>query len=209
MEKYIDLKKGINLNKINKVAECIKNGGIAIFPTETVYGIGANAFEENAIRRIYKIKQRSLTNPISLLVSDFSMIESVARDITDVEYEIMRTFFPGPLTIILNKRKKVPDIVTAGGQTVGIRMPDGDIARKLVELSGVPIATTSANVSNHPNGTNYESIISDFQRKIDYFIDSGESKIGIPSTVVKVVDGKPKILREGSISKEEIMNALI
>jgi L-threonylcarbamoyladenylate synthase len=109
----------------------------------------------------------------------------------------------------LNKNDIVPKAVTAGGTTVGVRMPEGEIARKLVELAGVPIATPSANISDKPSGTNYESIIADFHGKIDYFIDGGESKIGIASTIVKVEEGKPKILREGSISKEEIMKVLI
>jgi L-threonylcarbamoyladenylate synthase len=208
MEKYIDFKNGIDIDKLKEVADAVKNGEIAIFPTETVYGIGTNGLMEKAVKKVYEVKRRPITKPINLLVSDFYMIEKIAKNITEVEYKLMRNFFPGPLTIILNKSDIVPNVVTAGGKTVGVRMPEGDIARKLVELAGVPIATPSANISDKPSGTNYENIIKDFHSKVDYFIDGGESKIGIASTIVKVEEGKPQILREGSISKEEIFESL-
>lgn len=204
MEKYIDLKNNDNYEILNKPAEIIKNGGIVIFPTETVYGIGTNAFNEEAVRKIYTIKKRPLDKPISLLVSDIEMIKSIAQNITDKEMKIIEHFFPGPLTIILKKKDIIPDIVTAGGDTVGIRMPAGEIARKLVELSGVPIATPSANISGKKSGTNVESIIGDFENKVDYIIDNGDSILGISSTIVKIEDDNLIILREGSIKKEEI-----
>ena len=198
----------MELEKIEEAAKIIKRGGIVIFPTETVYGIGANALNENAVKRIYEIKKRDFSKPISLLVSDFDMIEKVAKDITDIEYKIMKAFFPGPLTIILKKKDIIPDIVTAGSDTVGIRMPEGDTARELVKLAGVPIATPSANISGKKSGTNIKDIMNDFDGKVDLYIDGGESKLGIASTIVKIVDGKVHILREGSISKEEIDSVL-
>ena len=189
---------------IQKAAEIIKKGGVVIFPTETVYGIGVNALDENAIERLYNIKQRPVDKPISLLVSDMNMVNKIAKDINEIEYKIMNAFFPGPLTIILNKRNIVPNIVTANQETVGVRMPRGKIARKLVEYANVPIATPSANITGKPSGTNLKNIIKDFEGKVDYFIDGGESKIGIASTIVKVINGVPHILREGSITKEQI-----
>lgn len=203
-EKYIDLNNKTDYIKLKEPAEIIKNGGIVVFPTETVYGIGANGFEAKAVKKLYNIKQRPLNKPISLLVSNMDMVNQVAKDITELEYRLMEAFFPGPFTIILKKKDIVPNIVTAGQNTVGIRMPAGEIARKLVEYANVPIATPSANISGKPSGTNLVSIMKDFDGKVDYFIDGGESKLGIASTIIKVIDGVPHILRQGSISKEQI-----
>ena len=118
--------------------------------------------------------------------------------------KIMEKFFPGPLTIILKKKDIVPDIVTAGQDTVGVRMPSGEIARKLVELSGVPIATPSANISGQPSGTNLSEIKENFEENVDFYIDGGNSELGISSTIVQVIDGKIEILRQGSITLEQI-----
>lgn len=203
-EKYIDLKNSTDYIKLKEPAEIIKNGGIVVFPTETVYGIGANGLDENAVKKLYNIKKRPLNKPISLLVSNMDMVNQVAKDITDIEYKLMQEFFPGPFTIILKKKDIVPNIVTAGQDTVGIRMPAGEIARKLVEYANVPIATPSANISGKPSGTNLASVMKDFEGKVDCFVDGGESKLGIASTIVKLIDGVPHILRQGSISKEQI-----
>lgn len=204
MKKYLDLKNKIDYTKIKEAAEIIKKGGIVIFPTETVYGIGANGLDEKAVKKLYDIKQRPLNKPISLLVSDINMVNEIAQDITELEYKLMENFFPGPLTIVLKKKDIVSDIVTAGQETVGIRMPSGEIARKLIEYAKVPIATPSANISGKSSGTNLDEIMEDFEGKVDYFIDGGDSKLGIASTIVKVVDGIPYILRQGTITKEQI-----
>ena len=204
MKKYLDLKNKIDYTKIKEAAEIIKKGGIVIFPTETVYGIGANGLDEKAVKKLYDIKQRPLNKPISLLVSDINMVNEIAQDITELEYKLMENFFPGPLTIVLKKKDIVSDIVTAGQDTVGIRMPSGEIARKLIEYAKVPIATPSANISGKSSGTNLDEIMEDFEGKVDYFIDGGDSKLGIASTIVKVVDGIPYILRQGTITKEQI-----
>ena len=131
------------------------------------------------------------------------MVNKVAKDITELEYKLMERFFPGPFTIILKKRDIVPNIVTANSDTVGIRMPSSKIARKLVEYAGVPIATPSANISGKPSGTNLEEILKDFDGKVDCCVNGEESQLGIASTIVKVVDGVPCILREGSITREQ------
>ncbi len=204
MEKYINLKTELNYEKLKEPAKIIRDGGIVIFPTETVYGIGTNGLDEKAIKKIYEVKQRSFNKPISLLVNNIEMVNKIAKNISKLEYEIMETFFPGPLTIILEKRSIIPNILTANTNTVGIRMPSSEIAKKLIEYAGVPIATPSANISGRPSGTNIRDIQKDFEGKVDYFIDNGESKIGIPSTIVKVINEKIHILREGSISKEQI-----
>lgn len=204
MKKYLDLRKKNNYNKIKKIALMARDGGIVVFPTETVYGIGTNALNEEAVKKIYDIKKRPLSKPISLLVSDIDMIEKVTKDITDLEYALIENFFPGPLTIILNKTDIVPEIVTAGANTVGIRMPANEIALKLIEYAGVPIATPSANISGEPSGTELNNIMKEFGESVDYYIDGGKSKIGLASTIVQVIEGVPNILREGYISKEQI-----
>lgn len=205
---YLDLTNKINFTKLKEPANIIKNGGIVIFPTETVYGIGTNALNEDAVKRLYEIKQRPLNKPISLLVNSIDMIEQIAKDITDLEYALIREFFPGPLTLILKKKDIVPDIVTANSDTVGVRMPKNEIALKLIEYAGIPIATPSANISGKPSGTNMKNIIKDFNGKVDYLIDSGTSQIGLASTIVQVIDNVPHILRQGSISEKQINDLL-
>ena len=204
MERYINMKNNLNYDKLKEPAQIIKKGGIVIFPTETVYGIGTNGLDENAIRKLYEVKQRPLNKPISLLVNNIEMVEKIAKNITEVEYKLMERFFPGPLTIILEKRDIVPDILTSNTNTIGIRMPSGEIAKKLIEFAGVPIATSSSNISGKPSGTNITDIKKDFEGKVDCFIDNGESELGIPSTVIRIIDNIPHILRQGAISEEEI-----
>lgn len=194
---------------LKQAAEFIKQGKIVVFPTETVYGIGTNGLDENAVKKLYQIKQRPTNKPISLLVSNMEMVNLIAKDITEKEYKIMEKFFPGPLTIILKKKDIVPDIVTAGQDTVGVRMPSGEIARELVEYANVPIAATSANMSGEPSGTNLQEIMKQFEGKVDFSIDGGNSELGLASTIVQVIDGKPQILRQGSITLQDINNIFI
>ena len=203
---YVDLKDNINLERLKKPAKMIKEGKIVIFPTETVYGIGTNGFKSDSIKKIYELKKRDFNKPISLLVNSIDMIQTVAKDITDLEYALINRFCPGPFTIILKKKKEVPDILTANGDTVGIRMPDSLIAKTIIDYSGVPIATPSANISGKPSGTSIANIMKDFKDSVDCIIDNGESKLGIASTIVKVENEKPIILREGAIKKEEIFD---
>ena len=142
MEKYIDFKNGIKYNELKEVANSINNGGIAIFPTETVYGIGTNCFDEKAVEKIYEAKQRPKTKALSVLVADFEMIEKIAENISKEERKIIEKFFPGPLTIILKKNKNVPNIVTAGKDTIGVRMPENEIALSLIKEVRKPACHT-------------------------------------------------------------------
>lgn len=194
---------------LDQAAELIKQGKIVVFPTETVYGIGTNGLDEKAVKKLYEVKQRPLNKPITLLVSNMEMVESVAKDITETEYKIMEKFFPGPLTIILKKKEIVPDIVTSGQDTVGVRMPSGEIARKLIEKAGVPLATPSANITGQPSGTDLQEIEKNFKEKVDFYIDGGECEIGLASTIVQVVEGRIQILRQGSITLEDINQKML
>lgn len=208
MEKYLDFKNNIDETKLEIVGKTIANGGLVIFPTETVYGIGTNGLDENAIKNLYSVKNRDLNKPISLLVSGIDMVSEIACNINDIEYKLMEAFFPGPFTIVLKKKNIISHILTAGKDTVGVRMPDCEITQKLIEYAGCPIAAPSANISGKPSGTNVNDFIKDFSNKVDYIIDNGEAKIGLASTIVQVIDGIPHILREGSITKEQIMQVL-
>ncbi len=205
---YLNFKEDIEYDKLLKPAQIIKNGGLVIFPTETVYGIGTNALNSKAVKKLYEVKKRPYEKPISLLVNSIEMIENIAKDITKLEYELIKKFFPGPLTIILKKKENISNIVTANKETVGVRMPQNDIALKLIEYAGVPIATPSANISGKPSGTNMKDIMRDFEKKVEYFIDNGSSKIGQASTIVQIIDETPYILRKGAISELEIKKVI-
>lgn len=200
----LDVRNKIDENKLKEFANGIKNGKLCLFPTETVYGIGSNGLDAKAVEKIYEAKKRDKRNPINLLVSDLSMIEEITQDISPLEYQLMDSFFPGPFTIILKKNEKIPNIVTAGSDLVGIRMPDSIIAKKLVELVASPIAAPSANVSGKLSGTNLKDIMNEFSNCVDFAIDGGESKLGMESTIVRVIDNIPHILRPGSITPEQI-----
>lgn len=208
MEKYLDLKNTTDYSKLKVAGKIIKQGGLVLFPTETVYGLGANGLDEDAVKKIYIAKGRKQDNPLILHVSNFDMVSKIAKDISDIEYTLMKTFWPGPFTIILNRTKIVPDIVTAGLDTVGVRMPSGEIARALISYAEVPIAAPSANISGRPSGTNISDIFEELSDKVDYIVDGGECEVGLESTVVRVVDGVPTILRPGKISPEDIQKAV-
>lgn len=208
MEKYLDLKNTTDYSKLKVAGKIIKQGGLVLFPTETVYGLGANGLDEDAVKKIYMAKGRKQDNPLILHVSNFDMVSKIAKDISDIEYTLMKTFWPGPFTIILNRTKIVPDIVTAGLDTVGVRMPSGEIARALISYAEVPIAAPSANISGRPSGTNVSDIFEELSDKVDYIVDGGECEVGLESTVVRVVDGVPTILRPGKISPEDIQKAV-
>lgn len=204
MEKLLDLKNSKNYEKIEEAGNVIKKGGLVLFPTETVYGIGANGLNENAVKNIFIAKGRKQDNPLILHISDYEMLKEISKNVGKIEQKLMETFWPGPFTIILERTKKVPDIVTGGLDTVGIRMPENEIARTLIKYSKVPIAAPSANISGKPSGTRLEDIFDELKEKVDYIIDGGECKIGLESTVVRVIDDIPHILRPGKITAEQI-----
>lgn len=204
MQNFLDLKNQIDYIKLQEPANIIKEGGIVVFPTETVYGIGADALNEEAIKRLYNIKERPFNKKTSLLVSSIDMLNQVTQNISYIEYKLIKKFFPGPLTLILKKRDIVPNILTNNEEIVGFRMPANRIALELIENVGRPIATSSANLTGEPSGTNLEDIRSVFRESVDFYIDGGKSKIGIGSTIVQVINGVPHIIRKGSITKEQI-----
>jgi L-threonylcarbamoyladenylate synthase len=202
------MKDNNDYDELRKPAKAIKEGKLVLMPTETVYGLGANALDSNAVKNIFVAKGRESDNPLIVHISDITMLNSLIQGIGEVEQKLIDEFWPGPLTIIFKKKEVVPSIVTAGLDTVGIRMPSNIIARKLIEYSGVPIAAPSANISGKPSGTNIDDIAQEFDGKVEYIIDGGNVDIGIESTVVKVVDGIVNILRPGKITPEEIIKLI-
>lgn len=201
---YYNWTEKTNTEELKIVCNLIRNGELVIFPTETVYGIGANALDENAVGKIFIAKGRPSDNPLIVHLADRRKIEEIAQDITEVERKLIDAFMPGPFTIILKRKPIVPDIVTAGLDTVAVRIPENVIARGIITFSGVPIAAPSANVSGKPSGTNIKDIRKELEGKVSVIVDGGETQIGLESTVVKVIDEVPVILRPGKVTPEEI-----
>lgn len=204
MKNYLDLKVDKDYTKIKEASKIINNGGLVLFPTETVYGLGADGLNEEAVKNIFIAKGRKQDNPLILHISNMEMLDRITKNITELEYKLMEAFWPGPFTIILERKEVVPDVVTGGLDTVGIRMPSNEIAKYLIEYANTPIAAPSANISGRPSGTNVEDIFKELSDKVDYIIDGGQCEIGVESTVVRVVDGVPHILRPGKITEEQI-----
>lgn len=204
MSRYLDLRKDIDNLKIEEAAKILKSGGLVVFPTETVYGIGANGLNAEAVEKIYIAKGRKQDNPLILHIADKEMLEKIVENIMPIEEKLMEEFWPGPFTIILKRKTCVPDIVTGGLDTVGVRMPSGEIAQKLIKEVASPIAAPSANISGKPSGTTVEDIFEELKDKVDCIIDGGKTQVGLESTVVRVIDGIPNILRPGKITPEQI-----
>ena len=192
-----------SLSGLSPFAEIIKRGGLVAFPTETVYGLGASAMDDAAVRKIFAVKNRPANNPLIAHICDLSMLDTVARDVPERLFPLMRAMWPGALTVVLPKRACVPDSVTAGGPTVAVRCPSHPVAGELIRLSGVPIVAPSANLSGRPSPTCFAHVMSDLDGKIDGAIDGGPCEFGIESTVViPVGESALKILRPGVISPE-------
>lgn len=179
-----------------------------MFPTETVYGIAANAFSEVAVKKIYSAKGRPSDNPLIVHVANKEQIKEICIIENEIEQKLINKFMPGPFTLILKKKDVIPDIVSASLDTVGIRMPSNIIANQFINECKVPIAAPSANISGKPSGTIVDDIIAELDGKVDAMIDGGMVDIGLESTVVKVIDGVPEILRPGKITKEDIINVV-
>lgn len=205
---YYNWTNNIVTEELENVSNLIANGDIIIFPTETVYGIGANALNIEAVRKIFLAKGRPADNPLIVHVGNKEDIEKVAYVQSAVEQKLIDSFMPGPITIILKKKSIVPDIVSAGLDTVGVRMPSNEIANKIILASKVPLAAPSANVSGRPSGTKIEDIREELESKVSVVIDGGDANIGLESTVVKVIDEIPVILRPGKVTPEEIKRVI-
>ncbi len=189
---------------IAKAAAIIQRGGLVAFPTETVYGLGANAFDEAAIKRIFVAKGRPADNPIIVHVANRAMLERVATEVSDAAAALIEAFWPGPLTLVLKRQPEVAPSVSAGLDTVAVRMPQHSIALALIETADLPIAAPSANRSGRPSPTRAAHVLEDLGGRIDLILDGGETRIGIESTVVDMTTDAPVILRPGWITPEDV-----
>jgi L-threonylcarbamoyladenylate synthase len=197
-----------SLAAIKKAAEFIKKGELVAFPTETVYGLGADALNEDAVRKIFEAKGRPLDNPIIVHIYSIEQLKELARNIPKSALILAKNFWPGPLTMILHKRACVSKAVTAGLGTVAIRMPSHRIARLLCKHAERPIAAPSANLSGRPSASNAKHVIEDFKGKIACIIDGGKTNIGLESTVIDLTVKRPVILRPGGITAEQLSKLL-
>jgi len=190
------------LEDLKAAAALLQNGELVAFPTETVYGLGGDALREDAAKKIYAAKGRPSDNPLIVHVADIKQVEKIAKDIPDNAKALMERFWPGPLTIVFNKKECVPHGTTGGLNTVAVRMPNHNVARELIRISGVMLAAPSANLSGRPSPTCAEHVYEDMQERIPMIIDGGQVGIGLESTIVDVTDDRAMILRPGYITKE-------
>ncbi len=194
--------------QLDHAAEIIRRGGLVAFPTETVYGLGANTFDVNALENIYKAKGRPSDNPLIVHIAKPEDLEGLVRSVPASAEKLMRAFWPGPLTMVMPKSDKIPLKITAGLDTIAIRMPSHPIAQALIRKSGFPIAAPSANSSGRPSPTLAKHVIEDLSGKVDVIIDGGSAQVGLESTVLDVTVDPPIILRPGGITREQLADLL-
>ena len=197
-------KNNIDEAEIKKQAELLKEGNTVIFPTETVYGLGANALDENAVKKIYEAKGRPSDNPLIVHISSKEEVYKLANDISDKAKVLMSKFWPGPLTMIFKKKDIVPQRTSGGLDTVAIRMPSHKIARELIKQAGIPIAAPSANISGRPSPTKGEHVCAEMNGRVSGIVVGGDCNFGLESTVIDMTMDIPMILRPGSVTKEQL-----
>ncbi len=189
-------------------ARYILHGELVAFPTETVYGLGGNAFNEEAIRRIFEAKGRPADNPLIVHISNIHQLDQVAKNVPKVAAELIDRFFPGPLTVILPKSDRIPSIVTAGLDTVGVRMPRHPIALQFLRACGVPVAAPSANLSGSPSPTTWTAVRADLDGRIGCILKADPTHVGLESTVVDCTTEHPVILRAGAVTLEQLREVI-
>jgi L-threonylcarbamoyladenylate synthase len=187
-----------------EAAEFIKRGGLAAFPTETVYGLGANVFDEHAVEKIFVAKGRPSDNPLIAHVGNLEQIKLLAREITPVAQKFIEAFFPSPLTLVLPKTEKVPLIATANLETIGVRMPNSKFALEFLKACATPVVAPSANLSGKPSPTTWQAVFEDLNGRIDCILQGEMTKIGLESTVVDCTSSVPLVLRAGAITLEDL-----
>ncbi len=196
--------QNIDHRKLKEAGALIKAGGLVAFPTETVYGLGADGLNVEAVKKIFRAKGRPLDNPLILHIFHERDLDKLATDIPPVASRLMDKFWPGPLTLVLKKTSLVPEGITAGLETVAIRMPSHPIAMHLIKYAGVPIAAPSANISGKPSPTRAAHVIRDLMGRVDLIIDGGDVTVGLESTVAEVIGRRVTILRPGGVTLEQI-----
>lgn len=190
-----------------KAAEFVRRGIVA-FPTETVYGLGASVFNEAAIAKIFEAKKRPADNPLIAHIASLEQIEELATEITESAERLIDVFFPGPLTVVLKKSERVPDVATAGLDTIGIRMPRNELAQEFLKACGVPVVAPSANLSGRPSPTTWQAVYEDLNGRIDCILQGEPTEIGMESTVVDCTAVPPRVLRPGAVTIEDLRSVV-
>lgn len=198
----------IHKQAVQRAAQIIKQGGIVAFPTETVYGLGADAFNPLAVARVFEVKKRPTFDPLIVHVADRGDVKTLAKGIPAHAKKLIERFWPGPLTIVLLKKKNIPDIVTAGLPSLAIRMPDHPMALDLIRKSKRPIAAPSANLFGHLSPTTAEHVRDQLGDQVDLILDGGPCPVGVESTIVSFLEERPALLRPGGVSLEEIQSII-
>lgn len=206
--KVLDAQNENKQDSIKTAAEILRNGGLVAIPTETVYGLAANALDPVAVEKIFQAKGRPQDNPLIVHIPDISWLEKYAEDIPEQAYRLAEAYWPGPMTIVLKKKSIIPSVVAAGLDTVGIRFPSNPIAREIIRAAGVPLAAPSANLSGKPSPTEALHVYNDLNGKIDAVVDGGPCGVGVESTVITLCDGTPRILRPGGITPEQMRKVI-
>lgn len=191
-------------SSVKKAAGFIRNGQLVGFPTETVYGLGANVYNEKAVRMIFRVKKRPADNPLIVHISDISQVAHLAKHISKSAETIIERFFPGPITIVLKKNEIISNFVSAGLDTIAVRMPDPEITQKFISMCDVPVAAPSANISGSPSPTTWRHVFNDLNGKISCILKGPKCSLGIESTVVDCTSDDPVVLRPGSISLDDL-----
>lgn len=206
MKTYIIKLKGNAKDKIylKKISDTLKDGGLVVLPTETVYGLGGNGLNKRACKKIYEAKGRPSDNPLILHIAENSQLDELVAEIPDVAKKCIEKFWPGPLTIIFKRAAIIPDEATGGLDTVAIREPSNEIAHAILKAVDFPVAAPSANLSGRPSPTKVEHVIEDLNGRVDIIVDGGHSVVGIESTVLDVTADPPMILRPGKITLEDL-----
>lgn len=189
-------------------AQMIKNGDLVAIPTETVYGLGANGLDPQAVAKIFEAKGRPQDNPLILHVADAAQIDELCHHIPQAAYRLAESFWPGPLTMVLPARECVPRCTTAGLPTVAVRCPDNEITRQIIRLAGVPVAAPSANISGKPSTTTAQHVLHDHNGRIGLIVDGGPCRVGVESTIVDLSEDRPRLLRPGGITPEQLIEIL-
>ena len=201
----LDASTGESIEKAGKI---LKNGGLVGIPTETVYGLAANALDGSAVAKIFAAKGRPVDNPLIVHISEFSQIYRLVKEVPDSAKRLAEKFWPGPLTMILQKSDLIPNEVSAGLPTVAIRFPSHPVARKVISAAGVPLAAPSANTSGKPSPTQASRVMEDMDGKIEAVLDGGPCSVGVESTVITLACDPPRLLRPGGITLEELRGVL-
>jgi len=197
-----------SVESIRLAAEVIRNGGLVAFPTETVYGLGCDALNPEAVARVFEAKRRPSFDPLIVHIANEASLDELVQAISPAEYRLIERFWPGPLTLVLTKRAQVPDLVTAGLPTVAIRMPAHPVAQALIREAGVPIAAPSANPFGYVSPTCAQHVVDGLGDRVDLILDGGPCQIGVESTIVSMVGTWPELLRPGSITLAEILGVI-